>query len=75
MAPSATEDAVVAPAATKEYPPAKIFPVKETRFESYYEPQADGRKTALDRSSNASIVIDNGERDSRALLAFPDSFD
>jgi hypothetical protein len=67
MAPSATEEPVAAPAA-KEYPPAKIFPVKETRFESYYEPQTDGRKTALDRSGNSAIVIDNGKCDSQALL-------
>lgn len=59
MAPSAVDEpAIVAPA--KTYPPAKIFPVKDTKFEDYIEPQTDGRRKALEQSG-AAIVIDNGE--------------
>lgn len=61
MAPSAIDEPAVARADTKTYPPAKIFPVKETRFEKYYEPQPDGRKKALSQSGSPAIVIDNGE--------------
>lgn len=47
----------------KTYPQANIFPVKETRFEKFLEPQPDGRKKALEQSDTAAIVIDNGELD------------
>lgn len=63
MAPSAIDDeppAIKAPE-PRTYPPAKIFPVKETRFENYIEPQYDGRKRALEQPDSAAIVIDNGE--------------
>lgn len=45
----------------KIYPPARIYPVKETRFEKHTEPQPDGREKALSRpQGSAAIVIDNG---------------
>ena len=49
-----------APPDTKMYPPAKIYPVKETRFEKFSEPQPDGRRRALAEPNTATIVIDNG---------------
>lgn len=66
MAPSAIDEPMVAPPDTRTYPPAKIFPVKETRFEQYYEPQPDGRRKALEQAGGAAIVIDNGEQESCA---------
>lgn len=67
MAPSAIDDKPRAPAADKTYPPAKIFPVKETRFEKYIAPQEDGRKRALEQHGSAAIVIDNGKRSRRGV--------
>lgn len=61
MAPSAIDERVPQPPQEKTYPPAKIFPVKETKFEKFIEPQTDGRKRALEQPGNAAIVIDNGE--------------
>lgn len=64
MAPSAVDgpstvgDITMTDART--YPPANIFPVKETTFETYLEPQTDGRKKALQQSGTPAIVIDNG---------------
>lgn len=61
MAPSAIDQsAAAAPPDTKTYPPAKIFPVKETRFEKYIEPETGGRSKALQQPDSAAIVIDNG---------------
>jgi hypothetical protein len=66
MAPSATEaDASAIPALPvreeKTYPPAKLFNVKETRFDKYVAPQPEGREKALAQpSGSAAIVIDNG---------------
>jgi actin-related protein 5 len=60
MAPSAIDDRVPQAPQEKTYPPAKIFPVKETKFEKFIEPQTDGRKKALEQPGNAAIVIDNG---------------
>lgn len=61
MAPSAIDDRVPQAPHEKTYPPAKIFPVKETKFEKFIEPQTDGYKRALEQPGNAAIVIDNGE--------------
>lgn len=61
MAPSAIDVPAIAAPKPKTYPPAKIFPVKETHFEKFIEPQADGRKRALEHPGGAAIVIDNGE--------------
>jgi actin-related protein 5 len=61
MAPSAIDQpAATASTVAKTYPPATIFPVKETRFEKFIEPQEDGRKRALEHSGDAALVIDNG---------------
>ncbi|RCI09817.1 hypothetical protein L249_4170 [Ophiocordyceps polyrhachis-furcata BCC 54312] len=56
MAPSA-----VHVKAEKTYPPANIFTVKETRFDKFISPEADGRRQALKQPDTAAIVIDNGE--------------
>jgi actin-related protein 5 len=47
----------------KTYPPAKIFQVKEVRFEKHISPQPDGREKALTQpQGGAAIVIDNGAK-------------
>jgi actin-related protein 5 len=61
MAPSATDEPMLAPPDERTYLPAKIFPVKETKFEKFVEPQEDGRRRALEQPGGAAIVIDNGE--------------
>lgn len=62
MAPSATdEQPAAAKVEEKTYPPAKIYPVTETKFEKYVAPDSEGRKKALQQNGNAAIVIDNGE--------------
>lgn len=62
MAPSAVEGKASAAPPAKSYPPAKIFPVIETRFEKHIPPSNDGRKKALEQfDGSAAIVIDNGE--------------
>lgn len=61
MAPSATsEQPAAAQPQEKTYPPAKIYNVKETRFEKFIAPDSEGRKKALQQNGNAAIVIDNG---------------
>jgi hypothetical protein len=63
MAPSAI-DTPMPPLPVREakfYPPARIFNVKETKFEKYVAPQTDGREKALAMpEGEAAIVIDNG---------------
>lgn len=45
----------------KTYPPARIFNVKETKFEKYVTPHSDGRdKAHAMPEGSAAIVIDNG---------------
>lgn len=61
MAPSAVDDKPSAAPAERTYPPANVFPVKETRFEKYMRPQDDGRRATLEHPGSAAIVIDNGE--------------
>lgn len=66
MAPSAVDgpaaaDRDVKMTDTRTYPPAHIYPVKETRFEKYIEPRSDGRRRALEQPDGTAIVIDNGE--------------
>ncbi len=67
MAPSAIEEqqqqAAVPQGDDRTYPAAKIYDVKETRFEKYIEPDASGRKRALEKPDTAAIVIDNGTLD------------
>jgi len=80
MAPSATDGPVPMDVDEKTYPPAKIFPVKEPKFEKIITPQFDGREKALAQpSGGAVIVIDNGKPSraspprvsSRSLLLAP----
>ncbi|PHH69523.1 hypothetical protein CDD80_6663 [Ophiocordyceps camponoti-rufipedis] len=70
MAPSAVDDHKPV---EKTYPPANIFPVKETRFEKFLPPQTDGRKRALQQPNAAAIVIDNGSSAVRAGWSFESS--
>ncbi|KAH8173148.1 actin domain-containing protein [Sarocladium implicatum] len=70
MAPSATDEPMLAPPDTRTYPPAKIFPVKETKFEKFVEPTNDGRRRALEQPGSAAIVIDNGSHAVRAGWSF-----
>ena len=70
MAPSAIEEPAAAAPPERTYPPAKIFPVKEIKFESFTAPQPDGRKKALSHS-DAAIVIDNGKSPVCAKSARP----
>lgn len=60
MAPSAIDGPAAPAPPEKTYPPANIFPVKETKFEEYVEPRGDGYKKALEQPDSAAIVIDNG---------------
>lgn len=63
MAPSAV-DTPMPPLPVREekaYPPARIFNVKETKFEKYVAPQPDGREKAFAQpDGTTAIVIDNG---------------
>ncbi|KAK7997094.1 O-methyltransferase- family 2 [Apiospora arundinis] len=76
MAPSAVD--TTAPALTalpmreeKTYPAARIFPMKENRFEKPTPEQPDGREKALARpTGSAAIVIDNGSSAVRAGWSF-----
>ncbi|KAH7375824.1 hypothetical protein B0T11DRAFT_271055 [Plectosphaerella cucumerina] len=77
MAPSATNDTIDAAIAAKmppprEFAPAKIFPMKENRFEKPVPIQSDGREKARTRD-DAVIVIDNGSATVRAGWSFDDS--
>ena len=66
MAPSATSETAFAipdskRPAERSYPPAKIFPVREAKFEERIPVQPDGREKALAQPpGGAAIVIDNG---------------
>lgn len=62
MAPSAVDSGILFSAApAKTYPPAKIYPVKEARFEKPIPPQTDGYHKAKSRpAGSAAIIIDNG---------------
>lgn len=60
MAPSAVDEPKQTGPLDRDIPPPKLFPVKETRFEEYIEPQSDGYKKALEQPDRAAIVIDNG---------------
>ncbi|KAL6860189.1 Nuclear actin-protein involved in chromatin remodeling [Amphichorda felina] len=78
MAPSAIDEPAAADgdvkmANARTYPPAHIYPVKETRFEKYIEPQGDGRRRALEQPDGAAIVIDNGSSTVRAGWSFESS--
>lgn len=68
MAPSAVDEPMLPPPDTRTYPPAHVFPVKETKFEKFVEPQPDGRRRALEQPDGAAIVIDNGEHALRPRL-------
>lgn len=61
MAPSAIDEPKQTRPDDKTYPPAKLFPMKETRFEKFIEPQSDGYKKAFEQDGGAAIVIDNGK--------------
>ncbi|KAI0132296.1 hypothetical protein BJ170DRAFT_680183 [Xylariales sp. AK1849] len=55
----------------KTYPPARVYPVKETRFEKPTKAQPDGREKALAQTGgSAAIVIDNGSSTVRAGWSF-----
>ena len=69
MAPSAVyekaDTLVLGPNRTEEktYPPAKVFPMREVRFEKAVPIQKEGREKALMRPAGSSaIVIDAGKR-------------
>ncbi|KAM0524452.1 hypothetical protein ACHAPE_000546 [Trichoderma viride] len=70
MAPSAIDERMPLAPPEKTYPPAKIFPVKENKFEKFIEPESDGRQKALEQPGNAAIVIDNGSSAIRAGWSF-----
>ncbi|KAK8106290.1 actin [Apiospora kogelbergensis] len=76
MAPSAVDPTVSALAALpvreeKTYPAARIFPMKENRFEKPTPEQPDGREKALAQpTGSAAIVIDNGSSAVRAGWSF-----
>ncbi|OAQ63148.1 chromatin remodeling complex subunit [Pochonia chlamydosporia 170] len=70
MAPSAVDEPKQTRPEERTYPPANIYPVKETRFEKYIEPQADGYRKALEQQGSAAIVIDNGSSAVRAGWSF-----
>ncbi|KAI0409658.1 putative chromatin remodeling complex subunit [Xylaria palmicola] len=73
MAPSAT-DTPMPPLPVREektYPPARIFHVKETKFEKYVAPKPDGRERALRGDDGpVAIVIDNGSSAVRSGWSF-----
>ncbi|EGX92890.1 chromatin remodeling complex subunit (Arp5), putative [Cordyceps militaris CM01] len=74
MAPSATsEQPAGAQPPENTYTPAKIYNVKETRFEKFVAPDSKGRKKALEQNGNAAIVIDNGSSAVRAGWSFEDA--
>lgn len=66
MAPSAIDETTLVVPDNKRpperiYPPAKIFPVREARFEEPIPIHEDGRQKALEQpAGGAVIVIDNG---------------
>ncbi|KAI1335436.1 putative chromatin remodeling complex subunit [Xylariaceae sp. FL0016] len=73
MAPSAvdTEMPPLPVREEKSYPPAKIFNMKETKFEKHVAPQPDGREKALAQpEGEVAIVIDNGSSAVRAGWSF-----
>jgi actin-related protein 5 len=70
MAPSAVDQLAAAPPDNRAYPPANIFPVKETRFEKFIEPDSDGYKRAREQPGGAALVIDNGSSAVRAGWSF-----
>ncbi|EEY19067.1 conserved hypothetical protein [Verticillium alfalfae VaMs.102] len=75
MAPSATDDGIPASKLPppREYPPAKIFPMREARFDKPMAIQHDGREKALARPpGTCAIVIDNGSNAVRAGWSFED---
>lgn len=62
MAPSAMDPPALPQRVEKTYSAAKIFDVKESKFEKHIPPQADGREKALAQpEGEAAIVIDNGK--------------
>ncbi|KAI1074952.1 putative chromatin remodeling complex subunit [Whalleya microplaca] len=71
MAPSAIDPPALPVREEKTYPPAKIYNVKETKFESHVPPQPDGREKALAQpDGSVAIVIDNGSSTVRAGWSF-----
>ena len=61
MAPSAIDPPALPVRQAKTYPPARIYNVKETRFEAPTPVQTDGREKALEKpAGSVAIVIDNG---------------
>ncbi|KKA29299.1 hypothetical protein TD95_005408 [Thielaviopsis punctulata] len=77
MAPSAVNsllDGIMDPRKlppVRTYPPAKIYPVREAKFEQVIPIQRDGREKALAMAADsAAIVIDNGSSAMRAGWSF-----
>ncbi|CAI4210583.1 unnamed protein product [Parascedosporium putredinis] len=76
MAPSAIDETTLVVPDNKRpperiYPPAKIFPVREARFEDPIPIHEDGRQKALAQpTGGAVIVIDNGSSNVRAGWSF-----
>jgi actin-related protein 5 len=66
MVPSEIDEPVPMAVDEKTYPPARIFSVKEAKFEKYITPQLDGREKALAQpAGKVAIVIDNGKLQAR----------
>lgn len=74
MAPSATSDSAFTIPDSKRpaervYPPAKIFPPREAKFENPIPVQPDGlEKARAQTPGSAAIVIDNGTSAPPAFL-------
>lgn len=60
MVPMAIDEQPLRQPEEKTYPPARIYPVNETKFEGFIEPTSDGHAKARKSSGGAAIVIDNG---------------
>jgi actin-related protein 5 len=61
MSPSALDETVPMDVDEKTYPPAKIFPVREVKFEKAVPADVHGRQKAAEHPGSAAIVIDNGK--------------
>ncbi|OTB06376.1 hypothetical protein M426DRAFT_55381 [Hypoxylon sp. CI-4A] len=74
MAPSAIDPPSIPPLPVRQektYPPARIYNVKETKFEKPIPAQPDGREAALTKpAGSVAIVIDNGSSAVRSGWSF-----
>ncbi|KOS18125.1 Actin-like protein arp5 [Escovopsis weberi] len=70
MAPGALDQKLAARPEERTYPPARVFPVKETRFDKYIVPQIYDRRRTREQHETPAIVIDNGSHTVRAGWSF-----